>query len=164
MAMNRPRPPQGPALAGPPPDAAMTPMRALPREPAARPGPALRLVERIVVPVEGTDREYVAQQWAAELAFALGVGVRAVHVDPDMRQPQQDLFRYVESECRRWGVPFESVVVHGQDVVEELTGELNARDLVVVGTRALASAYHLGSVAADLVRTAPCPVQILRIG
>lgn len=123
---------------------------------------AFHASERIVVPVQGTDREFVAQQWAVELAAALGVPLYAVHVvagDADAKE----VFSFLRGACDKWGVAFEGTILQGTDVVHQLVEELGPRDLVVIGTRQLASHYHVGSVAAELVRTAPCPVQIVRL-
>lgn len=128
-----------------------------PREPPARP------VDRIVVPVEGTDREFEAQQRAVELACYLGVPVCALHVAPPTGGTPEDVFSYLDKECVKWRVQLDARVVRGTSVVDELVDELHVRDMVVVGTRRMASEYHVGSVAAQLVRRAPCPVQLVRL-
>lgn len=115
------------------------------------------------MPVEGTDREFLAQEWAVELAAALEVPVRAVHVAPHAGTTAPDVFSYLQNQCKKWGVACRTTVVHGSDVAQELSDELTPRDLVVVGTRKLASHYHVGSVAGELVRKAPCPVQVVRL-
>jgi len=124
---------------------------------------AFRPIERVVVPVQGTDREFVAQQWAVELAAALGVRMHAVHVTADPDVDRADVFSFLEGECRKWGVDITTTVLSGTRVAHELVEELGPRDLVIVGTRRLLAEYHMGSVAAELVRTAPCPVQIVRL-
>lgn len=125
---------------------------------------SFRPAERIVIPVEGTDREYEAQQWAVELAAALGTPVYALHVsagDEDIER--QDHFSFLEKLSEKWDVELEAVSISSNDVVTELVEELQPRDLVVIGTRKLSGQYHVGSVAGALVRKAPCPVQIVRL-
>ncbi len=117
--------------------------------------------ERIVIPVEGSDREYIAQQWAVELAAALGLPIHAVHVSGS--EPDGEPFNYLETLAEKWGVPLTTRHALSDDVAGELVAELAPRDIAVIGTRRLAGNYHVGSVAAELVRKAPCPVQIVRI-
>lgn len=119
--------------------------------------------DRIVVPVEGTDREFIAQQWAVEFAAAMGVGVAAFHVATSARVPPPGVFAFLQEACTKWGVPLDTQVLAGEDVVEELLPEMKTRDLVIIGTRRLAGHYHLGSVSLELIRRAPCPVQVVRI-
>lgn len=125
---------------------------------------AFRPAERIVVPVEGTDREYEAQQWAVELAAALGTPVYALHVASGNEDTdRQDHFSFIEKLADKWDVELDVVTISSNDVVTEVVEELQPRDLVVIGTRKLSGQYHVGSVAGALVRQAPCPVQIVRL-
>lgn len=122
--------------------------------------------DRVVIPVQGTDREFLAQQWAVEFAAALGVPICAVHVatgEEPADVDEDEIFSYVGEEAMKWGVPIETHVQVGRNVVDVVLDELRPRDLVVIGTRRLGSAFHMGSVTAELVRRAPCPVQIVRI-
>ncbi|MDX1612581.1 MAG: universal stress protein, partial [Candidatus Thermoplasmatota archaeon] len=73
------------------------------------------------------------------------------------------LFEFMEGMAEKWDVELETRVVASDDVVAELVEELRPRDLAVIGTRQLSGQYHVGSVAAALVRRAPCPVQIVRL-
>jgi nucleotide-binding universal stress UspA family protein len=119
--------------------------------------------DRIVMPVQGTDREFIAQQWAVEFAAALGVPVCALHVTTSEKVPTSGVFSFLEKTCSKWGVVLEKHILQGEDVVGELVEEIKTRDLVIIGTRRLAGHYHLGSVSLDLIRRAPCPVQVVRI-
>lgn len=123
----------------------------------------VRPIEQIVIPVQGTDREFLAQSWAVELAAALELPVHAVHVDTEGTASRRDVFTYLNRQCEKWGVKATTRVIHGADIVQELVDELRPRDLVVLGSRRMAAQYHVGSVAVELVRKAPCPVQIVRI-
>lgn len=123
-------------------------------------------LDRIVIPVEGTDREYEVQQWATELAAALDVPVHALHVDKgDSEEPHEDHFSFIEKLCDKWGVELSKRVAGRDDVTQEILDELAPRDLVVIGTRRMTNSggYHVGSVAAELVERSPCPVQVVRL-
>jgi nucleotide-binding universal stress UspA family protein len=125
---------------------------------------ALRPVDRVVVPVQGTDREFMAQQWAVELAAGLGVPVHAVHVtDAREGRAPPDVFEFLRRLCEKWNAPLTTRVAHRDDVVNEIVEDLGPRDLCVIGTRHMSGQYHVGSVAIELVKRAPCPVQIVRI-
>lgn len=120
-------------------------------------------VRRIVVPVGGTDREFLAQEHAVLMASALDAPIAAVHVRADPEDAPADLFTYLREHAERWGVPLEEHVFVGNDVASILEEELEPLDLVVVGTRKMGSRFHVGSVAEHVVRHAPCPVQVVRL-
>lgn len=122
--------------------------------------------ERIVIPVQGTDREFLAQQWAVEFAAALGIPLVGIHVRrslDDAEAERDDVFQYLQQACEKWRVKLQETTIEGDQVVNEIVPELGPMDLVVIGTRRLKEHYHMGSVAAELVRRAPCPVQIVRL-
>jgi nucleotide-binding universal stress UspA family protein len=118
--------------------------------------------DQIVIPVQGTDREYYAQQWAVEFAAAIGVPVKALHVGDGSQDDDPEVFRYIQKLAEKHSVEITTQHLHG-DVVDELAAELAPRDLCVIGTRRLSHAYHVGSVAAGLIEKAPCPVQVVRL-
>lgn len=133
--------------------------------PDPTPGP-FNPVDRLVVPVEGTDREFEVQQWVTELAAALAAPVHALHVSRgDEEEVHEDHFSFLEKACEKWDVELETRIASRDSVTDEILDELGPRDLVVIGTRRLAGSgdYHVGSVAGELVRNAPCPVQIVRL-
>lgn len=123
-------------------------------------------MDRIVVPVEGTDREFEAQQWATELAASLEVPLHALHVTSGREEElHEDHFSFIEKLCEKWNVDLTKRVASRDDVTQEILDELAPRDLVVIGTRRMANDgdYHVSSVTAELVRNSPCPVQIVRL-
>lgn len=124
---------------------------------------SFRPVERIVVPVQGSDREFLAQSWAIELAASLGLPVYAVHVVEDPDAETSGTFAYLRGEAAKWQVAIDTTVLDGPDAATEILAELTPRDLVVLGTSRLSGKYHVGSVALELVRRSPCPVQIVRL-
>lgn len=129
-------------------------------------GPAQSLpFDRVVVPVQGTDREYDVQQWAVEFASSTRSPITAVHVSDEPDQVPPDLFQFLEKLCEDRDVELETHVPAGTDeeVVEVLLAELTPMDLVIIGTRQLGQGYHVGSVAEGLIQGAPGPVQVLRI-
>lgn len=120
-------------------------------------------VKQVVVPVGGSDREFLAQEQAVILASALGVPLRALHVAPDPDTAPSDVFAFLEKACRTQDVAFESRVIGGDDPAEELVQEVDALDLLVMGTQRLGTRYHLGSVAERVIRDAPAMVQVVRL-
>lgn len=120
-------------------------------------------VTRVVVPVEGSDREYLAQEHAVLTAAALGAPMVAVHVTHDLDEPEAQRFHYLRQAADRWGVQLQTQVLAGTDPAAVLLEELAATDLVVVGTRHAGRRYHVGSVTQALIASAPCAVQVLRI-
>jgi len=122
--------------------------------------PPTHALDRIVMPVSGSDREFLAQLTAVQLAAELRVPVTAVHVgDTD----DDEVFAYARKECDEWNVELDSVHLGG-DVVETLLSELGPRDLIVIGTRRLGhDGWHVGSVTLALIQRAPCPVQVVRL-
>lgn len=129
-------------------------------------GPAESLpFDRIVVPVQGTDREYDVQQWAVEFASSTGAPIAAVHVSADPDQVPDDIFQFVDKLAGDRQVSLETHVLAGteKEVVDVLLSELDAMDLVIIGTRKLGRGYHVGSVSDGLIQGAPGPVQVLRI-
>ncbi len=119
-------------------------------------------IGRIIVPVEGSDREFIVQEHAVTLAAALGIPVHAVHVRSAL-DPRQDLFAWIEKEADQWSVDLECRSVDGEDAAEEILQELKPLDLVIIGSSRAGSKYRLGSVADALIRRAPCPVQVVRL-
>ena len=146
-----------------PPFAVRGEFRTVPVTPQRKGRPAPSLVDEVVVPVEGTDREFFAQQSAVQIAASLGVVLRAIHIGSPGSRQRGDLFDYLRTESWRWGVPFESEIMEGEDVAGEIVEEVGPRDLIVIGSRRLGHRFHIGSVTEALVRRAPCPVQIVRI-
>jgi nucleotide-binding universal stress UspA family protein len=120
-------------------------------------------VQRLVLAIGGTDREYVAQTWAFHLATALHVPVLGLHVATDGAEPPRDVFTYSRQQADKWHVHFRTHTLWGNEVAKLLSDELAPTDLLVMGTRRLARQFHMGSVAAELLRTAPCPVQLVRL-
>lgn len=120
-------------------------------------------VRRVVIPVEGTDREYVVQEQAAEWASALGVPVYAVHVETAPEGAHNDLWKYVQKACDRWGVALQVRVLAGTEPADEILAELDAMDLLIIGTRRLTGRFHVGSVTESILRRAPCAVQVIRL-
>ena len=123
---------------------------------------ATRPADRIILPVQGTDEEFFAQQWAVEFAASTALPIRAIHVAAPGAKTPNDVFLFLRRFAEKWGVQLETAILEG-DVVRELLRETDVRDLVIIGTRRLATQYHVGSVAAALIRLVPCPVQVVRI-
>lgn len=121
-------------------------------------------VRRIVVPVSGTDREFLAQEHAVLFADALGVPLTAVKVSlaPDEESP--DTFMFLEKLADRRGVPFEGIILAGTDAVEVILSELDPLDLTIIGSERIGDRHHVGGFAERLLHDAPGAVQVVRLG
>lgn len=123
----------------------------------------VRPVTRIVVPVAGTDREFLVQEHAVFMASALEVPMLAVHVNDPTELRNDDLFAWISKHCDTWNVELETHSLDGQDPAEILVEELEPMDLVIIGSEKMGGRYHFGSIAEALVAHAPCPVQVVRL-
>ena len=136
----------------------------------------------ILVPVDFSQVSSLAARAGVALARRIGADIRLLHVVElgDARQLDGEIRRRFE----------EAVMARSRDAMERLAIELDFEDLetevvrgkvgatlleraksaeaslVVIGSsgRSAAEPLHLGSVAAALVRDAPCPVLVLRAG
>lgn len=130
----------------------------------------------IGVGYDGSDEARSALAVATELASALGAGVRLITVAPLIGPREEDAV----AEARRpaWAeilaqgaeavgeeVEAEPVLRQGREATE-LALQGVELDLLVVGSRAYGPLRRtlLGSVSAELVRTAPCPVLVVPRG
>lgn len=120
-------------------------------------------VARAVVPVGGSDREFLAQETALRMASFLEAPILALHVQEVGEVLDDAMFAYLVATGRGWNVPIDVRIVRGLDAAEEILDELGPQDLVVIGTQRLGGKYHLHSVAEALVRQAPCSVQVVRL-
>lgn len=121
------------------------------------------MVSRIVVPIGGSDSEYLVQQQAVEYAVALEAPVTGLHVSTAPDRMEGNVFRYLEEQCEKWGVRCDTHVLVDDDVEGAINRDLDASDLVFIGTANLGARYHVSSVAESLVHRAPCPVLVMRI-
>lgn len=131
---------------------------------AAKPSPKQTPIGAVIVPFEGSSQELLVQEHAVMLAQALGAPLKAIHVAQGADELPAGAFSYLQRLCWKRHVTFEKHVFHGTDIVGEIATEAQPNDLIVLGTRILGSAYHLGSVAEGLIHRAPCPVQVIRLG
>ncbi len=123
----------------------------------------MRPVTRIVVPVAGTDREFIVQEHAVFMAGALEVPILAVHVTSPTEPANGHLFEWITKTCKEWNVELETHALDGDDTADVLVEELEPMDLVIIGSERMGGRYHFGSVAERVVAQAPCPVQIIRL-
>ncbi len=120
-------------------------------------------IRRIVVPVEGSDREYLVQEHAVLMAAALGVGIHAVHVRSGSEDRDDDMFAWLNKEAAQFDVDVDTAILDGEDPAEVLIEELAPLDLAIIGSARISGRFHISSVAERLVHDAPCPVQIIRL-
>ncbi len=150
------------------------------------------LIDRVLVPTDGSQPSLKAAKYAAKLAKRVGAGVKIVHVMevavPGVRKPVElddlgSVTIQVEDEERikrramdvmdrtkkcfvDEGVPVETEFFLSGNVAEVIveTARDEGFDLIVMGSRGLGGLQHLmlGSVAEAVSRRAPCPVLIVR--
>jgi len=151
---------------------------ALPAMTAASPRP-LRSIRRILLATDLSSASAGATDQALELSRALHADLLVVSViDPasplssgplprmDQRRAARELAaQAIVVKGRRVGVSVSFLVWEGEPgpaIVE--AAESEAVDLIVVGTRGRnrVERFVLGSVSDHVVRTAPCPVLIVR--
>ncbi|MCR4400625.1 MAG: universal stress protein [Syntrophomonadaceae bacterium] len=145
------------------------------------------MFKKILVPIDGSDQSAEAARIAVTLASRFGAQVQLLHVIslpaydyPDMSQVEPAFIsqaleswealgrQYLEQalgECQScdvktsvelaWGNPAKVIV----DTARE-----GGYDLIVIGSRGLGnlSGLLLGSVSDRVLRTAPCPVLVVR--
>ena len=143
-------------------------------------------IRRILVPVDFSAPSCRALDYATALAGNLGASINLVHVlpDPPLSQSAWELYvpespevreqRYRDASarladlaavCTEWGGHVTTEVRLGSP-----TGEIEAAaidygsDLIVMSTHGRTGLPHLllGSIAERLLRTAPCPVLMVR--
>lgn len=119
---------------------------------------------RVVIPVHGSDREFLAQEQAVLYADALGVPLVGVKVSraPDEEDPI--IFDYIARQAKRRGIDFEPLVLMGTDPVSTFLSEIDALDLVIVGSERAGDRHHVGGFVERLLHSAPGSVQVVRLG
>jgi nucleotide-binding universal stress UspA family protein len=141
------------------------------------------MIERILVPSDGSEGSSVAARYAAELAGSFGARVTVLHVVEMPRIPDY-FFRMKESEIRdefieggkavlgltqkifvQSGISANTDLREGRpgDVIPQVARE-GGFDLIVIGSRGVGAAESMlmGSVSEQVARKAPCPVLIVR--
>ena len=131
--------------------------RGTPRAPAAHEQTLMR-IHRILVPTDFGQASDAAMAQARQLAAGLGATLHLVHVVEDGQRPE----RLASLEA---ALGYETAVLTGPvatTIVEY--AHSHAFDLIVMGTHGRSGVAHLllGSVAEQVVRTAPCPVLTVR--
>ena len=100
------------------------------------------------------------------IAFAsLPMDVTWENVYNVLYQEGKEAIELVKKQAKKDGVKFFSSVLEGNPAVEIVKyAQENSIDLIVVGTlgRGGLSRFLLGSTAEKVIRTAPCPVMVVR--
>ncbi len=145
------------------------------------------MYNKILVPLDGSDRATKALSHTVELAKKLGARMTLMHVVPClppyvntavdrlghaqqaiidelMRNGKEMLEQYVSSISDKT-IQFDTFIVMGQPA-DEILEKARAEnyDLIVVGSRGLGEikSYIMGSVSNRVSRHASCPVLIIR--
>ena len=143
-------------------------------------------IRRLLVPIDFAAASNLALDCAIDLARRYGSKMAVVHVldergfasaypagvaieVPDHRdrriEDAEERLAEVTEKCREAGVPASSHVLEGRParvIAEQAT--TRGTDLIVMGTHGRSGLAHLalGSVAEQVLRTAPCPVLVVR--
>ena len=136
-------------------------------------------IHRIVVPVDFSDTSRKALQYAAATALEFGAEIWLVHVVQsyrvipdlpiamiDVTTTTNSVAQHLEDWAKTIGPIRSACAVRVGDPSAEITtfAKCNHADLIVMATSGRTGLAHLviGSVAEKVVRTAPCPVLIVR--
>jgi nucleotide-binding universal stress UspA family protein len=126
---------------------------------------------RVVVAVDGSPQSLAALHWARRVVRDEGCPLVALHVHELGRLPR-DVHREV-SDARAWlaqlvshelGVGVASCDVEVGAPTERVLNAVGEEDLLVLGARGTGgfAGLHLGSVADQCARHAPCLVAVVR--
>lgn len=138
-------------------------------------------VRSVLHPSDFSELSHPAAEWADRLARELGARLHHLHVvenlepmrsDPaNLLVPSRDLERTIDENAfvrlseLAGGERAERAVLHGVPVDQILRyARKHEIDLIVMGTHGRTGLRHMliGSVAENIVRTAPCPVLTVR--
>lgn len=143
-------------------------------------------LNRILVAADGSEESMDAARYAAELVRRLNVSATLLHVAPtptiSLEAARSHSENIVEIEKTMWesaqvildrcrepfdqaGVSVEGVIRRGEAAEEILKlAQEEDYDLIVVASRGVGSAERtfLGSTSDTVVRSAPCPVLVVR--
>lgn len=140
-------------------------------------------MDKIIVPVDGSESAGRAARLGAELARATGarlillyvydaptvaqMGLRSLSKD-EMEHAKQGVSKGSFDEARKAiggvDVPIDLAIEVGHPALEITThARASKADLIVIGSRGLSplQGMMLGSVSERVVRTAPCPVTVV---
>lgn len=143
----------------------------------------MKMYKRILIPTDGSDTSEKAAEHAVRLAKALGAEVLCLYVIDisaftgipteaiweNMRglleEEGKKAVSTIEDMATKNGVKFESVIREGipaEDIAK--TAREKTVDVIVMGTagRSGLDKFLLGSVTEKVMRTAPCPVLVIR--
>lgn len=146
-----------------------------------------KTIRSMLVAVDGSAPSLAAARWALDLSRALGARLYAVFVDDDGeggRVPKDawpgpgdpayarlkaglSALEAIAAEGLQADVPTETLLYRGAIVEAILAAASDVRaDGIVLGDRGLSGLRRLllGSVAAEVVRRAKCPVTVVKAG
>ena len=140
-------------------------------------------MQRILVPVDGSEGANHAARFAGRLARDTGAAITLLHVYDmptatmmGLRHADPEELKHIREEISRGSfdaaraelgdvrqVGTHLAIGHPVDEICEYAGEIQA-DLIVMGTRGKSNVreHLLGNVAERVVRHAPCPVTVVR--
>jgi nucleotide-binding universal stress UspA family protein len=141
------------------------------------------LINKIIVPTDGSDPSMRAADYAVKLAKCFHSEIIAIYVidrlileevskghernilEEEIRNKAQRCLNYIVSSVEKEGLKATSLLVEGQphDQIIHYAESLKA-DMIVMGSRGRRGMERIliGSVAERVIEYAPCPVLVLR--
>ncbi|MHB8918050.1 MAG: universal stress protein [Desulfocucumaceae bacterium] len=138
------------------------------------------MYQKILVPLDGSERASAAAGYAMDLAKLAGAGVEFLHVIPiipvkgevygkikdDIEADGRRILRKAEEEFGSSGVSITTKMISSGDPPAEIcrVAKEGRFDLIVLGSRGLGefTGYLLGSVSNRVVRHAHCHVLVIK--
>jgi len=138
-------------------------------------------IEKILIPVDGSDTSMRAAEYATNLAELAGGEITLMHCHKPfplrLGEPyfQRAINKVMEKSnllmdpyktmLKKKGIPFTDKIMEGparESIIR--VAEIEECDLIVMGSRGLSdlTGLVLGSVTHRVLRSAPCPVLVIR--
>ncbi len=132
-------------------------------------------IKRVVIPIDDSEASQIAAEQAAFFAKALDVEVLLINVDESREfmiskmlekkilQEKNILLENTKQKVESWGISTQTKMMLGQPA-QEISNYVSDSDLIVMGShgREGFNKFFLGSVSEQVLRSAPCPVMIVK--
>ena len=120
-------------------------------------------VPTVVVPLDGSSKALAALPVARGLSHLIGATVALVHVSDETLSPDELLGRIKLSSADIRGLIIEQRTGSPADAIVNAAAEWHAALIVMCAPARSDGMYPLGSVPAEVLRKAPCPVVLVPV-